>query len=89
MSFPVITCDHLFQADQTYFEHMKDALGYGVQSLVASGAFFAHAILPWFFQHTGSSLVGSLNQRLKDKMDSISQRVYGMNYDTLEAENRV
>ena len=52
---------HLNQNNQTYFAHMKDALCFSSRSFLASTAFLVHAILPFTFENTGSSLINKLD----------------------------
>lgn len=52
---------HLETNNQTYFQHMKDAMFLSGNSLLASMAFFIHAAVPCSFEHTGSRIVNKIH----------------------------
>ena len=58
---------HLAFANQTYFEHFKDAIKYSFISLKASFVFFCHAIWPDIFIKTGSHTVHELSKTISEK----------------------
>ena len=60
-------CAHLQKNNQNYFAHLKDAMTFSVKSLLASGAFFVHAIFPFALQHTGSSVINSVHDFIAEK----------------------
>lgn len=77
--------EHPESVGQTYFEHMANATEYGVKSCVAGGVFFAHAVCPFLFEHTGSEMVNNLNNQLQNKLnkteDDSSDDIHGENHD--------
>ena len=56
--------DHPASVDETYGEHMVVAGSFGVRLLGASLACFVHAIFPWLFEKTGSSIITELHDRM-------------------------
>ena len=56
--------DHPASVDETYWEHLAVALGFGLTLLAASLACLVHAILPFLFVKTGSSLIDRLHDRM-------------------------
>jgi hypothetical protein len=52
---------HLEYAQQTYYQHFKDAMYYSSLSLKSSFYFFIHAISPNNFQTNGSDTIKELN----------------------------
>lgn len=59
---------HLRENEQGYFEHMKDAWSFASRTGLASLGFFVHGILPFTFEHTGSSYVNEVQGEIKQKM---------------------
>jgi hypothetical protein len=53
---------HLKENNMTYFEHMFFASTYGFIALLSGLYLLVHAILPCFFQDTGSNLIKKLNK---------------------------
>ena len=49
---------------ETYLEHMATAGSFGWRMLGASMACFAHAILPFCFEKTGSTTIRELHDRM-------------------------
>ena len=58
---------HLAFANQTYFEHFKDAIKYSFISLKASFFFFCHAFWPDIFIKTGSDTIHDLSKNISEK----------------------
>ena len=79
-----LTCQHLEDAQQTYFEHMGDALSYAGKSASASAYFFIHALFPCLLTDAGSSQIGKLNQVLSAKHDEMLRRKFHMQYEPME-----
>jgi len=65
MTFTNRMTRHLQENRQGYFDHLSDAWGYAFHSGMASLAFFVHGLLPFTFEHTGSSL----NKRVHDDIE--------------------
>lgn len=53
---------HLLKINQTYFEHMKNALTYSFTCQKASMFFFIHAFHPDKFVNDGSNTISHLNR---------------------------
>ena len=58
---------HLEIANQTYFEHFKDAFGYSCSSFIASFYFLCHAIWPDIFTKAGSDKINYLHNIIMEK----------------------
>ena len=56
--------DHPASVAETYTEHMAMAGSFGVRLLGASLACFVHAVFPWLFEKTGSSIIAELHDRM-------------------------
>lgn len=56
--------DHPASVDETYGEHMVVAGSFGCRLLLASMACFVHAVFPWLFEKTGSSIITELHDRM-------------------------
>lgn len=57
-------CEHPESVNETYFEHLMFATGFGVRMIVAGLACLAHGLLPFLFETTGSRCVRDLNVHL-------------------------
>jgi hypothetical protein len=55
---------HPASVNETYLEHMATAGGFGWRMLKASLACFAHALLPFAFEKTGSTAIRELHERM-------------------------
>ena len=51
---------HPRDVGETYWEHFCHALGFASRLFVAAGACFVHAIVPFLFTSTGSTIVSNL-----------------------------
>ena len=58
---------HLKENNMTYIEHLIFALYYGILCLYAGLTLMLHALLPCFYQTTGSDLVTKMSRRFKKK----------------------
>ena len=56
--------EHPATVDETYGEHMLAASGFGWRLLLASLACFVHALLPFLFVKTGSTMIEELHDRM-------------------------
>jgi len=61
--------DHPATVNETYFEHMAMAFGFGGRMLLASLGCFVHGLFPWLCLTRGSDTVRALHHRM------VSQRV--------------
>jgi len=65
---------HLADVQEGYFEHLRHALGFAVKLLTAAFALVVHAIVPGWFQTTGSRTVFRLNAILRVRAGQSRQR---------------
>ena len=56
--------DHPASVDETYTEHMAAAGGFALRLFVASFVCTVHAILPFLFVKTGSTMIEELHDRM-------------------------
>ncbi len=55
---------HPSTVGETYWEHFCHALGFALRLFVAAGACLVHAILPFLFTSTGSTMINNLYSRM-------------------------
>ena len=55
---------HPSEVGETYWEHFCHALGFALRLFVAAGACLVHAILPFLFTSTGSTMINNLYSRM-------------------------
>lgn len=60
---------HLKENKMTYIEHLVFALYHGILCLYAGLTLMIHALLPCFYQTTGSDLVTKMSRRFKKRND--------------------
>lgn len=58
---------HPASVNETYWQHMRFALGFALTLLAAAGAALVHAILPAFFEKTASRIVTRLHGRIHNR----------------------
>ena len=56
--------EHLDTVDETYFEHMGQAFGFGAKMIVAGIACLLHGLVPGWFVKTGSITITGLHERM-------------------------
>ncbi|UWQ22347.1 DUF6356 family protein [Jannaschia sp. W003] len=59
--------DHPASVDETYFGHMRFALGFAGTLALAAGAALVHALVPPLFETTASRIVRRLHGRLASR----------------------
>ena len=59
-----IFTQHLDDADETYFQHMRFALSFAGHMLIGAIACTIHAIAPFLFVSTGSQRIKFLHERM-------------------------
>ena len=59
--------DHPAAVEETYFEHLRFAGGFGVTLLIAAFAAFAHALIPAVCERTASRIVARLYTRTHNR----------------------
>lgn len=58
---------HPASVDESYLEHLRFAAGFGATLLLAAGAAFIHALLPFLFEKTASKMVAKLYARTHNR----------------------
>jgi hypothetical protein len=56
--------DHPASVNETYFQHMGQAFGFGRHMLVAALACFVHGLFPWLCLTRGSDTIRALHHRM-------------------------
>jgi hypothetical protein len=56
--------DHPATVNESYFEHMGMAFGFGGRMLLGSLACFVHGLFPWLCLTRGSDTIRGLHQRM-------------------------
>lgn len=65
---------HPEKKNMTYFEHLKHACSYSIQSLGCSIIFVIHGFIPCLFKKTGSIMINQMNNQLnKSEMNETSE----------------
>ncbi|MGH6761824.1 MAG: DUF6356 family protein [Phyllobacterium sp.] len=62
-----IFTDHPQSVDETYFEHMAFAAKFSTKLFAAGFAALIHAILPFLFEKTASTIVRELYERTHNR----------------------
>ena len=60
-----LLCEHPASIDETYFEHLMFACGFGLRMLFGGLACIVHGFLPFLCTRTGSRSVRDLHNTLK------------------------
>ena len=58
---------HPNSVDESYFEHMRFALRFAGLLLVAAFCALVHAVLPFCFEKTASSIIRKLHDRIENR----------------------
>lgn len=58
---------HPASVNETYWQHMRFALGFALSLFAAAGAALIHALLPGFFEKTASRIVTRLYGRIHNR----------------------
>jgi Family of unknown function (DUF6356) len=77
--FTRLFLEHPRSVGESYLEHQRHALGFGLSLFLASMACFVHAIVPGMCVRTGSTAI----KRLHDRM--VTHRTAGNSSDALRA----
>lgn len=59
--------EHLRYANQSYLEHLKDALYYSYLSMKASIIFSIHGLFPFIYTRKASTIINELNEIIIQK----------------------
>ena len=55
---------HPREKNMTYLEHFTHAIKYSGKLLYGSAVLFVHAIIPYYFEKTGSTIIREINEEL-------------------------
>lgn len=61
MRLRALFLDHPKSVGETYFQHLRTALSFGVRLAAAAGAVLVHAVVPGLFERTASRIVTALH----------------------------
>jgi hypothetical protein len=64
MSVHRLFTDHPASLGETYGEHLRAALRFGLRMMLGGLACLVHALLPFLFERTASNCVTELHQRM-------------------------
>lgn len=56
--------DHPAEVGETYWQHLRAAVGFGSCMVVSGIACLLHGLCPWLFARTGSTAVRRLHDRM-------------------------
>lgn len=59
--------DHPRSVDETYFEHMQFAAGFSARLFGAALAAAVHAVLPFLFERTASTMINAMHHRMHNR----------------------
>ncbi len=59
--------DHPRSVDETYLEHMRFAGGFAATLLAAAAAALVHAVLPFLFERTASTMIDRMHRRMHNR----------------------
>lgn len=59
--------NHLKENNLTYFQHLKQAMGYFAKIQIAAICVFIHAFIPFLFECTASKIIKYLAEHFKQK----------------------
>jgi hypothetical protein len=60
---------HLRDVDETYFEHMGNALYYTLTFALLTVTTLVHSIIPFLFAETGSKKIEELHKHVANRLD--------------------
>lgn len=66
-AFARLFTDHPASVDESYFQHMRFALGFSGTLALAAGAALLHAFIPALCETTASRMVHALHARLSNR----------------------
>ena len=68
-----IFTEHPHRVGETYFQHLRFALIFGMQMIMGGLACLIHAIFPFLFQKTGSNFLLKMASKLIERMPSMEK----------------
>jgi hypothetical protein len=63
---------HPSDVGETYWEHFLHAFGFSLRLFVAAGACFVHAIVPFLFTKTGSTMINNLHSKMVQNRSTVA-----------------
>lgn len=66
-SIAALFLDHPSSVDETYFQHMRFALGFAGNLFIAAGAALIHAVLPFACEKTASNRIRAMYARIENR----------------------
>ena len=60
----MIFTDHPASVDETYFQHLRFAMGFSLRLFGAGCAALIHAFIPCLFEKTASNMIRDMHQRI-------------------------
>ena len=73
-----IFTNHPHSVGETYFQHFKFAIQFGINMVVGGVACMIHAIFPCFFEKTGSNILFNMVHYFILRMPKIEERGHGL-----------
>ncbi|MDJ0950198.1 MAG: DUF6356 family protein [Alphaproteobacteria bacterium] len=73
MSWRSMFTDHPASVGETYGQHMVSASGFAVRMFLGGAACLVHALLPFLFEKTGSTMITRLYDRMVTNRHRMSQ----------------
>jgi hypothetical protein len=64
---------HLKDVDETYFEHMGNALYYTLTFALLTVTTLIHSILPFLFAETGSKTIFKMHKNMLSRLDTTKE----------------
>ena len=61
---------HPNSVGETYFQHMKKAMGYGLRIQLIVLIIFIHSTFPFLFEHTAGEEIEKINKELQHRKKS-------------------
>lgn len=74
MGLQKLMTEHPNSVGESYFGHMKFALNMSRIMVLAGGAAFVHALLPFLFESTASGMMAQLNNAMQHRGDEETDR---------------
>ena len=66
---------HPHSMGETYFQHLKFAMAFGMYMIIGGVACIIHAIFPFLFQKTGSNYLLKMVHDFIDRLSQMDDRV--------------
>lgn len=66
---------HLYEANESYWQHGKEALKISMRMIIGGVACFIHALFPFLFQSTGSNQIFSILKLFNQRGGATRQRM--------------